>query len=355
MNDEGRMPLKARLERISAELDEGKTPDTTVRELLRWFGAERRGYLVVKEIRRKLGRANLRTVPDFESVWIDAPVKFARPMVITAYAPTVTVTESVPETPEGVQMVLDDPTYRIGALPPANRPPVCVAPDDTLHHAITLMLFHDYSQLPVVSGKRDLKGMMSWSSIGQRLSLGQAVLTVRECMDTDVNEAPADRSLFGEIQGIVTYGYVIVRAVDKSLAGIVTNTDLSEQFLTLSEPFLLLGEIENHLRQLIDSAFKPAELVPARDPSEDKRTITGASDLNFGEYVRLLQSPEQWSRLGLGVDRAAFVSVMDDVRRIRNDVMHFHPDGTSPADLEHLRNFLRLVRRVRSFTRDPRA
>ena len=36
------------------------------------------------------------------------------------------------------------------------------------------------------------------------------------------------------------------------------------------------------------------------------------------------------------IDRPTFVKRLDTVRRIRNDVMHFHPDGISDEDLEVL-------------------
>ena len=41
----------------------------------------------------------------------------------------------------------------------------------------------------------------------------------------------------------------------------------------------------------------------------------------------------------LSVDRKIFVRNLDKVRRIRNDVMHFDPDGVSDDDLEALRKF----------------
>ncbi len=33
------------------------------------------------------------------------------------------------------------------------------------------MLMHDYSQSPVMSGKREVKGVISWNSIGRSLGL----------------------------------------------------------------------------------------------------------------------------------------------------------------------------------------
>ena len=44
----------------------------SVRELLSWFQAERRGYWKVHEIRKALRKAKLKTEPDFDEAWIDA-------------------------------------------------------------------------------------------------------------------------------------------------------------------------------------------------------------------------------------------------------------------------------------------
>jgi hypothetical protein len=37
---------------------------------------------------------------------------------------------------------------------------------------------------------------------------------------------------------------------------------------------------------------------------------------------------------------------LNKVREIRNDVMHFDPDGIPPADLEQLRDFAHFLQRL---------
>jgi hypothetical protein len=63
--------------RLATELGAGRpSPMVTVRTFLHWFGAYRRGYLIVTEIRDALQKAGLRTEPDFESEYIDAEIRF---------------------------------------------------------------------------------------------------------------------------------------------------------------------------------------------------------------------------------------------------------------------------------------
>jgi predicted transcriptional regulator len=66
-------------------------------------------------------------------------------------------------------LAAEDPTYRIGRLEAAKRRPVSVAPDASVERAVTIMLSKDFSQLPVMTSERCVKGVISWSTIGHRL------------------------------------------------------------------------------------------------------------------------------------------------------------------------------------------
>lgn len=162
---------------------------------------------------------------------------------------------------------LADPTFRISQLAAANKKPTSAAPDDTVQKVITVMLANDFSQLPVMTSERDVKGIVSWSSIGSRLAVGKSGLHVRELMDSH-QEIRAELSLFQAIPVIVQHQYVLVRGGDSRITGIVTATDLSLQFQQLAEPFLLLSEIENHVRRLLGDNFTPEELAVVRDPND---------------------------------------------------------------------------------------
>jgi hypothetical protein len=81
------------------------------------------------------------------------------------------------------------------------------------------------------------------------------------------------------------------------------------------------------------------------------RAVNDVSDLTFGEYVRLIQNPEKWEKLHLDVDRKMTVQLLEDVNRIRNDVMHFSPDGISDEDRQTLRKAARFIQNLRSMQR----
>ena len=322
-----------KLEAIVAQVAKGIVPlQESVRSFLLWFGAERRGFRIVREIRGVLKEHGLETHPDFEFQYIDSLISF-KPS-----------TDEQGETTSG--MGVGDPTHRIRMLESANRRPVSVKPDATLQQAVTLMLTNDFSQLPVMPNERDVKGIISWKTIGTRLALNRHCPVVRDCIEP-AHEIPIEHPLLTVIATIAENDYVLVRAEDRTISGIITASDLTEQFGKLAEPFLLVGEIEKGLRRMLYGKFTAEDLQAAKAPGDDERTIGSITDLTFGEYQRLVENEERWQKMQVGIDRVEFVSRLDKVRTIRNDVMHFNLEGPEESDLFLLREFAQFLKRLR--------
>jgi CBS domain-containing protein len=350
-----------KLEQISAQLNDRVAPQpATVRELLQWFGAKRRGSGTVYTIKGALYDKNLRTEPSFELQYLDGPLEFKigkregdvfrfdEDSAASTSSAEILLFPSVQRGPGG-RLIITDPTYRIGRLPSANVVPISVTPNTSLSAAITLMLANDFSQLPVMIGQRDPKGVISWVSIGTRLALGRQCTEVRECMDAP-RIISSDTSMFDAIREIVRDQYVLIKDSGNKISGVVTTSDLCDLFRERTEPFLLLGEIENHIRTIIIRGnLTCEELTAAADPP---RSVENVFDLSFGEYIRLLEKPELWVRLGLSIDRKLFVGMLERGRQIRNDVMHFDPDGVSDDDLGFLRKFVGFLQKIK-FTAVP--
>ena len=298
----------------------------TVREFIAWFGFVKRSQWLVSFVRNKMEQLGIRTVPDFERLWIDAEISI----------------ELVPA--EGAESLAssDDPAVRIGMLEAANKKPARIAPDKPVAEAVTVMLMNDYSQLPVMTGERDVKGVISWQSIGSRLALGKHCNVVRECMDP-AKEIDFNAPLVDATKGILEHQYVLVRGKNQEITGIVTSSDIAGQFMELADPFFVIGEIEGYLRLIVKGKFTPDELNEA-SPRQDGRRLAGPADLTFGDYCQLLGKQERWERLGLKIDRGEFVKRLDEVRDIRNDVMHFDPDGLAPEHTKTLNDLARFFR-----------
>ena len=110
----------------------------------------------------------------------------------------------------------------------------------------------------------------------------------------------------------------------------------------MTAPFLVIGEIELHLRWLIDRldltdlAMPAAAAAPTDGP-------TKASDMTMGEIERILQAPGQWERVGMKYDRVTFCRALEQARKFRNDTMHFGDPLTS-EELDTLRAFADALR-----------
>src|SRR5262245_28785570 len=192
---------------------------------------------------------------------------------------------------------------RLDLLPAATRSPLSVSREDTLRHAETQMLLNDYSQLPVMTGDRTTHGLISWKSIGRAHVVGKAGPRVADCMDADVQILPAGMPFLKAVAEIIRHEIVLVCDKQRRIIGLVTTTDLSEQLRDLTDAFLLVGNIERQIRRLIGNRLDLA-VLRSMVPSDSGRTVDGVDDLSFGEYLRLLQVPEHWSKLALKVDAA---------------------------------------------------
>ncbi|HRE76292.1 MAG TPA: CBS domain-containing protein [Flavobacterium sp.] len=341
-----------KLKEIKQKLDKGeKVEPISVRNFLHWFwGSQRRGWWVVTVIRNNLKKNGLETLPDFNSVYIDSLIEFRKvtPEKKHDNNNDTNEPENIAEKSTDEVMNFDDPTYRISRLEAANKELIFVKPDSELSEAITLMMTHDFSQLPVMQQqKRGLKGVISWRSIGQKLAVKKNSIIVRELMEPNFQLISEETSLFKALPVIIEHDYILVKNKADEICGIVTASDLSLQFKQLTEPFLLVAEIENHVRQILASLNK-VELENGKDSKDENRKIETVADLTFGEYQRICQVPEIWIKLNLSIDRKIFCSELDKIRIIRNNIMHFDPDGLETESTETLRNFVRLLQTLRN-------
>lgn len=175
----------AKLQKIANALnDGGESERVTTREFIWWFGAKRRRQNAVETIRGALGKHGLITDPDFQQAYIDEELSFE-----TQQSP-----KGQPETEAlGTTLVDIDPTHRINKLEAANRKPSTINPDAPLSNTITIMMSNNYSQLPVMTDSRTVRGMISWESIGKRLALDLHCSSVKDFMEEAYQEVSVGR------------------------------------------------------------------------------------------------------------------------------------------------------------------
>lgn len=334
--DEGYQWLESIADRMKGDIAKGMAPEPvrlTVRQLLDRFGYERLSAGINNHIRNGMEKFGLRADQDFTITGLDARIAIE----LDADA------SGAPHLPRAA-----DPTRRVGQLDAANRKLESVKPESSLIEATTKMQMHGYSRLPVMRHEREVSGMITWKSIGARTALGLKPTHVRDCMEqAQVQVIPDDTRLFEAISQVSEHGYVLVQAGDRTIAGIVTAKDVAGIFRKLARPFLLIGEIEGHLRNLVHGKFTLDQL---RKASGAERPVEGPADLTFGGYKRLLEGKDNWERLQLGIDRGEFIRHLDAVREIRNEVMHFNPNGLDDDKRRTIRNAARFFDRLARLT-----
>ncbi|MCB2380451.1 CBS domain-containing protein [Hymenobacter sp. BT635] len=247
---------------------------------------------------------------------------------------------------------------------------------------LTLMVQHDYSQLPVLNEQGKSVGLITGDSIARvimRLGKVNPVdLVVRDAIRRQPS-FPFDTELFELLKHLLSTPGVIINDASGVVCGVITFHDAIKYFQQQALDMLLIKDIETahrqhiaivldsletesiSLRMSIDNLKTPA--TEAREKvkkiidefceahkllavtEEDKNTILDASfpirkgarldQLTLAESIQLAQ--KVWSKLNVyyKIDPDAWKAMMDRVREIRNALMHFR-DDTTQEDREHL-------------------
>jgi len=320
------------LEEIVSSIKENEAEyKLTTRQFIHYFDCEKRTKGNQALINKFLYDNKLETSPDYMSAWIDGEI-------ILRHKKKAKSKNEI------------DPIQKIKILQAANREPVMIKRDAQLKEAFTLMMMHNYSQLPVISGPKSIIGVITWQTIGCGITNGLISSSINDYISKDITILDYETPLLEAIDTIIKKEFVVVQKSDKSICGIVTIADISEQFLTLTEPFILLEQIENQIRQILDGKFLIEELKTLCMDDGTENEVEHIDDLNFGDYIRLIEKPDNWDRLNIKIDRTHFINQLDKVRKIRNDVMHFDPDGISKNQREDLLKMSKFLSEIRKYS-----
>ena len=315
-----------------------------VSDLLALFGMRYRSPQTVPIVLEALKDAELATMPSFAT----CGTKTSMLVVHAAAAPATAQDDAEAEGELGTG-TLPQHSFKVGDIPTAGDGLVSVQPSDTLAQATTLMRTKNFSQLPVIAGTSDLRGVVTWSSIASRYEQGKTPTLANAMVTDDLPVAEVHQQLFSRLPAVAEHGYLLVRSNSGSLSGIVTASDIAARFQTTALPFFLVGEIEFRLRKCLG-----AKLTPEAIRAVQSKKTGQISDLMFGQYVRLLrESPNNpdadnnWKALGWTVtDRTQFVHQLDRVREIRNAIAHFDTEPLPPERIDELREFSGLLKQL---------
>lgn len=217
-------------------------------------------------------------------------------------------------------------------------------PEAEIGEAYCLMIQHDYSQLPIINTSNEMKGYVSWKSIGEAHAVGKEISLVIHCIFRETTVLNHDMNLLDAVKIIISKEVVMVRGQDGKLKGPITTTDLAHQYNIMAEPFILIGNIEFHMRSIIEHLRNADQFV------EGKEKI-GLEEITFEKFKPFF-SHSNLEILGVAIQKICLMELIEQGRVARNNMVHFKSsDATSQEEeLRALKRLERVLARIHQST-----
>lgn len=305
------------------------------RTLINHLGYSRRGKWVCRQLDRKLAEFSLETSPYWADVWIDQEVR-VRP-------------RATPTDLSKARTKVADAIKRINILEGANTEPDYVKPEDPVEKATTLMLHKGYSQLPVSSStlqQNSIVGYISWQTIALKRIHGESGDKVKDYIEKFVCILPSDTPILEAMESVHKHGFILVSDQSRKICGMITAVDMSSTYKLLTEKFLLIEQIERQVRLILDNQYTLSEINKQISTEEGQLEVQSIDDLTFGQYIRIIESSDNWEKLNLSFDKEIIHGLLDEVRGIRNDIMHFDPAGIDSDQIDKLSEICKFLTTV---------
>jgi hypothetical protein len=362
----GEVPVTGESSELERLLDESVGRRVSLLSLLQAVGTRRRSASTVRAIEEALAKRNLEAWPPITVAPIDGELELRSSSHDASRATT-----TAPPTDIGVPPGLESGPDIRAALPPeadlhayprrlglyvgnvlvSGRETESVLMTESPRNVMTRLVMRSDQPVLVFRDKasRVLEGLVTWESIVRhQLSHGFDEPERLSDLISKVRVVREDEELLPLVPHIMLEGHVAVMDRARVVVGLLSVADVAQHFIERTRPYLMVGDIEDILRlivaaRLLDQWEEIADLEA--EAYGDNRRPTSPEDLSFSTYLRALQSPSLFDRLGWRVDRKIFVRELDIVRDIRNDIMHFSPDPSADAEPQ-LQRFLELLRVV---------
>lgn len=254
--------------------------------------------------------------------------------------------------------------YQVQQIIEGKGTPVCVTKDEPVSKALSLMIEHDFSQLPVISKQTNLanmevdvpEGMITYDGILRGVRNFKARIEDLKVRDVVVN-APvysAEDDLFDILDRMKDTNAVLVVenfGAGPDLVGIVTSYDTAEYFRKRTEDLMRVEDIELMIRDFIkeayilkdgspDNARLDAVIAKHTKPmnTSDGRKGKSFDQLSLYDYITILTLEETWEfyKEIFGVQRGSINELLQGIREVRNSLAHFR-DSISAEQRDKLK------------------
>lgn len=229
--------------------------------------------------------------------------------------------------------------HRVNNVLPENQEPLCISLDMPVAKALALMERNNFSQIPIKAGD-EILGIFSYRSFAQKISAfsGEKVdlnqIQVREFIERAEFVDVLDD--FIKTLDTLDKNDTILVGNRKNLSGIITPIDLVKYLYKLSSPFVLLGEVEKGVRNIIRDSSTPEQLQEMIQQTlsqiyQAEKMPKSLEDMTFNDYVQVIGDGRTWKYFeavfGSGdLQRKRTRVKLEQIGDLRNDAFHFKRD-----------------------------
>ena len=165
-----------------------------------------------------------------------------------------------------------------------------VKPKEPLEAAVAILSQQDVDYVPVGESEDDFTTVISWDEVAIKDVQGmRRPKTLCEQIKNQAVFVDESDSVYDSKNLIQKHGYVIVKNDKGRSFAIVPASDLAQELLALTESFLLLHEIENLIRMIIDTANPSQEEIDACIEERDRNKGLTVDQMTFSNYCSLLR------------------------------------------------------------------
>ena len=224
--------------------------------------------------------------------------------------------------------------------------------NDAISKALSKMSMNDYSQLPIVEPESKVMcGYISWRTIGETMLNDKTHISVLDYGSTNFEHVFVSESLdlITAARMLGKYEFLFIKDRAGQIKDIVTMSDITDLYVYQTEPFLLLEEIEDCIRNLLSGKFSEEEIVKVCGKA--KGSCPPLEQLDFSQYIKLIEYESEmesyFNRLQLkNIDKSVLVSKLREIKDIRNSVMHFKPDPMTESRISVLHSAVKFFRLI---------
>ena len=212
---------------------------------------------------------------------------------------------------------------------------------DLLSKATSLMRINNFSQIAVLDTAHQLKGIVSWKTIGSSFVDIDENSLVEDFMSKKIKTASLNTSIFEILNEINNNeeDFIFIKDEFNKWCGIVTSHDIVKKYSNLIKPLMFLESIEKRLRKIISETME----IKIDEVNEIlKKDYSTFDDFVFSDYQQIINSNSKYKRQNK-LDNSVFNSKLQEINEIRNKFMHFRVEGLNDFEIRNLEVFSNLL------------